>query len=421
MPLAPGCRLGPYEIIGPLGSGGMGEAYRARDARLGRTVAIKVLAEAISRNPDARARFEREVRAVAAISHPNILAIHDLGREGEMDYAVMELLDGETLRQRLERGSLWLNEALEMAAQIATGLAGVHERGIAHRDLKPENLFLTSSGIVKILDFGLAIQGAPALTDDTSSPTRTRLTSAGTVVGTVGYMSPEQVRGAAADHRSDVFSFGCVLYEMISGRRAFKRETGAETLTAILREEPQPLSRIAPGIPAALESLVAHCLEKEPARRFQSMADFTFTLETLAKAPPAGRTSRVPPRAARRTSRAPVWFGAGVVLAMVISLAAWWSWSGGGAPRFHKLTFQRGMIYSARLAPDGQTVLYGASWRGEGLELFSTRLDATESRPMALAADILAISGSGEMALSLNRNTVSSLLSAGRLARAPLG
>ena len=218
--------------MGPLGSGGMGEVYRAKDARLGRMVAVKVLAEAIFRDPDARARFEREVRAVAAISHPNILAIHDLGREGEMDYAVMELLDGETLRQRLERGSIRRNEALEMATQIARGLAAVHERGIAHRDLKPENLFLTSSGTIKILDFGLAIQAAPALTNNTSSPTATRLTSAGAVMGTVGYMSPEQVRGEAADHRSDVFSFGCVLYEMIGGRRAFQRDTGAETMTA---------------------------------------------------------------------------------------------------------------------------------------------------------------------------------------------
>jgi Tol biopolymer transport system component len=397
----------------------MGEVYRAKDSRLGRDVAVKVLAETISRNHDAHARFDREVRAVAALSHPNIMAIHDLGRDGETAYAVMELLDGETLRERLRRGAIPRGKAIEIAAQIAEGLAAVHDRGIAHRDLKPENLFLTTSGLVKILDFGLAIQAAPALTGDTESPTAARLTAAGVILGTVGYMSPEQVRGNPADHRSDVFSFGCVLYEMLCGRRAFQRESGAETLTAILREEPEPLPDSVRDSSPALERLVMHCLEKDPARRFQSMKDVKFALETLAQWPSSG-TAAFRSGRYRPGIRTLLVLGAGL-LAATLAWVAMGRPSEGEAPRFQKLTFQRGFIFSARLAPDGQTVVYGASWRGEGLGLFSTRLDATESRPMGAAADILAISPSGEMALSMDRHTVVSLLSSGRLARAPLG
>jgi len=406
--------------MAPLGAGGMGEIYRAKDSRLGREVAVKVLAETISRNQDAHARFDREVRAVAALSHPNIMAIHDLGRDGDTAYAVMELLDGETLRERLDRGAIPRSKAIGFAVQIAEGLAAVHDRGIAHRDLKPENLFLTTSGLVKILDFGLAVQAAPALTGDSESPTATRLTAAGVVLGTIGYMSPEQVRGHAADPRSDVFSFGCVLYEMLCGRQAFRRDTGAETLTAILREEPEPLSDRVPDIPSALERLVMHCLEKDPTHRFQSMKDVRFTLETLAQPPSSGAAAvrAVPFHGGTRT----------VLVLGAVLLAATLAWVARGRllsepepPRFQRLTFQRGFIFSARLAPDGQTVVYGASWRGERIGLFSTRLDATESRALGAAADILGISPSGEMALSIDRRTVVSLLSAGRLARAPLG
>jgi len=399
----------------------MGEVYRAKDTRLGREVAIKVLAEAISRDRDARARFEREVRAVAALSHQNIMAIHDLGRDGEIDYAVMELLDGETLRERLERGPLPRGKAIEIAGQIATGLAAVHERGIAHRDLKPENLFLTVSGLVKILDFGLAVQATPALTGDTRSPTAPRLTAAGTVLGTVGYMAPEQVRGETADHRSDVFSFGCILYEMLGGRRAFRRETGVETMTAILKDEPEPLSEIDSAVPPGLERLVMHCLEKDPGRRFQSMRDVSYTLETAAQTSSVGRASALPLPASRHAARGPLWFVAGVAAVALAWVSFAWFSTDRTLPRFEKLTFQRGTIDSARLTPDGQTVIYGASWRGAGLQLFSKRLDATESRSMGVAADILGISPSGEMALSLDRHTLTSLLSVGRLARAPVG
>ncbi len=420
MPLVTGQRLGPYEIVSPLGSGGMGEVYRARDTRLGRDVAIKVLAEAISRDEAARARFEREARAVATLSHPNVLAIHDLGREGELDYAVMELLDGESLRERLDRGPLPRREAVAVAVGIATGLAAVHERGIAHRDLKPENLFLTGSG-VKILDFGLALVAPPVLANDTRSPTEARLTEAGAVMGTVGYMAPEQVRGDAVDARCDVFSFGCILYEMLGGRRAFERETGVETMTAILREEPEALAELDATIPPGLTRLVMHCLEKEPAKRFQSMRDVAFALETEERTPSSTSLPAVSSPATRRRGRSLAWFGAGVLAAGLIWAAVAFLAPRPQPPRFAKLTFQRGTIDSARFAPDGETVVYGASWRGSRLQLYSKRLDAPESRPLGLAADILGISPSGEMALLLDRHVLVSLLSVGRLARAPLG
>jgi dipeptidyl aminopeptidase/acylaminoacyl peptidase len=420
MPLVVGQKLGPYEIIAPLGSGGMGDVYRARDTRLGRDVAVKVLAEAISLDQEARTRFEREVRTVAALSHPNVLAIHDLGREGEIDYAVMELLDGETLRDRLERGPIPSRKAIAIASEVAAGLAAVHDRGIAHRDLKPENIFLSASG-AKILDFGLAVETAPPLTADTRSPTAARLTAAGSVVGTVGYMAPEQAAGKPADHRADVFSFGCILYEMLGGRRAFRRDTAAETLAAIIREEPTPLSEIDPGIPPSLDRLVTHCLEKDPARRFQSMRDVGYTLETAAQTPSSASRIAVSARLPRRAAGRLLWAGAGALaIALAWAVVSWRS-PARELPRFTKLTFQRGTIYSARFAPDGQTVVYGASWRGAGLQLYSKRLDAPESRRMGLAADILGISPSGEMALSLDRHTLVSLLTVGRLARAPLG
>jgi serine/threonine protein kinase len=242
MTLSAGTTLGSYEIAGPLGAGGMGEVYRARDRKLDREVAIKVLPEHLAEDAGALARFEREAKAVAALSHPNILAIHDFGRHERIAYAVMELLEGETLRGKLQGAPLSMRKAVDYARQIAQGLGAAHDRGIVHRDLKPENLFVTKEGRVKILDFGLARQDTPPAGrgDESHSPTEARLTEAGALLGTVGYMSPEQVRGRSADHRSDIFSFGCVLHEMLSGRRAFQRETAAETMTAILKEDLPP-------------------------------------------------------------------------------------------------------------------------------------------------------------------------------------
>ena len=289
MPLPAGTRLGHYEILGPLGAGGMGEVYRARDTRLGRDVAIKILPDSLAANPDALARFEREARAVAALSHPNILAIHDFGLDGGRAYSVMELLSGGTLRDRLEGGALPARKSLEFASQIARGLAAAHDRGIVHRDLKPENLFVTDDGHVKILDFGLARMAAESeIGGDSSSltqtPTRHPETRPGVVLGTIGYMSPEQVRGLQVDHRTDIFSFGVVLYEMLTGQRAFRGDTAADTMTAILREEPSALSGLDRTVPPALERVVQHCLEKNPAERFQSARDLAFNLEATSGA-----------------------------------------------------------------------------------------------------------------------------------------
>jgi serine/threonine-protein kinase len=283
MTLSAGSRLGPYEIVSPLGAGGMGEVYRARDTRLERTVAIKVLPSRLASDPDALARFEREARAVAALSHPNILAIHDFGTDRGVAYAVTELLEGKTLRERIEAGPLPARKAIEYAAQAARGLAAAHDKGIVHRDLKPENVFVTNDGRVKILDFGLARLGAPELsgTPITEARTATVATEPGVVMGTVGYMSPEQVRGHVTDHRSDVFSFGAVLYEMLTGRRAFHGDSAADTMSAVLNQEPE-LARTVPLIAPGLEHIVRRCLEKAPGERFQSAHDLAFALSSLS-------------------------------------------------------------------------------------------------------------------------------------------
>src|SRR6266700_2852211 len=277
MPLSASTRLGPYEIFAAIGAGGMGEVYRAHDPRLGRDVAIKVLPEHLSQDPQALARFEREARAVAALSHPNILAIFDVGTEQGVGYVVTELLEGETLRARLVRGALPWRKAGEMGVALAEGLAAAHLKGIVHRDLKPDNIFLTTDGRFKILDFGLARFKPPELNGD-EALTQT-VTPEGTVMGTVGYMSPEQVRGAAVGPGSDIFSLGCVLYEMIAGRRAFRGPTSAETLSAILRDTPVDLSVSGVRVPPELERLISHCLEKSPEERFQSARDLAFDLK----------------------------------------------------------------------------------------------------------------------------------------------
>ena len=279
MTLSAGTRLGPYEILSPLGAGGMGEVYRARDSKLERDVAIKVLPQSLAADPDALARFEREAKAVAALSHPNILAIHDFGTHEGTAYAVMELLEGETLRGKLDAGPIPQKQAVDYALQIAKGLSAAHEKGIVHRDLKPENLFVTKDGHVKILDFGLAKRvEAVAPGEETSAPTGSGHTEPGTVMGTVGYMSPEQVRGLPVDHRSDIFSFGAILYEMLSGKKAFKRDTASDTMAAILREEPPELTESGRNISPALDHIVRHCLEKDRDNRFQSAKDIAFAL-----------------------------------------------------------------------------------------------------------------------------------------------
>ena len=278
MALLPGSRLGPYEIVAPLGAGGMGEVYRARDTRLGRDVAIKVLPESVQRDSQALSRFDHEARVVATLSHPNILAIHDIGTDGAVAFIVTELLEGETLRSRLRGPALPWRKAVEIAVAIADGLGAAHSKHVIHRDLKPENLFLTTEGRVKILDFGLARIRPQQSFADTGMATETE---AGAVMGTVGYMSPEQVRGAVADEASDIFSLGCVLYEMVGGRRAFLRETAAQTMTAILEDDPAPLPRPTTRIPPELERIIRACLEKHPAQRFHSSHDLGFALRGM--------------------------------------------------------------------------------------------------------------------------------------------
>ena len=282
--LEAGTRLGRYEIRSKLGAGGMGEVYRARDEKLNRDVAIKILPATLSENGDRLHRFEQEAQAAGALNHPNILAIYDVGTNAGAPYVVSELLEGETLRQRIEHGPLSPRKAIEYGTQVARGLAAAHAKGIVHRDLKPDNLFITKDDHVKILDFGLAklVQPATEEMSQTDVATRKVHTDPGSVMGTAGYMAPEQVRARAVDHRADIFSFGAVLYEMLSGRRAFHRDSAIETLNAILKDEPAELSNTDPNIAPALERVVWHCLEKNPERRFQSASDVAFALESLS-------------------------------------------------------------------------------------------------------------------------------------------
>ena len=288
MSLARGCRVGAYEIVAPLGAGGMGEVYRAHDAKLRREVALKVLPEAYAVDPDRLARFEREAQAVAALSHPNILAIHDFGRDGSVTYAVTELLEGRTLRSAMSGGPLPRRKALDYARQIARALDAAHTRGIVHRDLKPDNVFVAAGGHVKVLDFGLASHRPAPLEGDRTQATTQGVTQPGAVMGTPGYMSPEQVRGEAVDHRSDIFAFGCVLYEMLSGRRAFEGESAIDTLHATLRSEPPELGALT-DVPRPIIRLVEHCLEKARAERMQTARDLVFALETMADTAPLTR------------------------------------------------------------------------------------------------------------------------------------
>jgi serine/threonine protein kinase len=350
MALHAGNRLGRYEVLGPLGTGGMGEVYRARDTRLEREVAIKILPESVARDPDRLARFDREAKAVAALSHPNILALHDAGTEEGQSFAVMELLEGETLRARIAHGPLSVRRSVDTAIQIARGLAAAHAKGLVHRDLKPENIFLVADGQVKILDFGLAKTAAPAgVSDSDATATDAVMTDPGTVLGTVGYMAPEQVRGHAVDARSDLFALGAVLYEMVTGQRAFRRDTGAETLTAILREDPPDLPAAQLAQAPALDRTIRHCLEKNPGERFQSARDVVFALEALGRqelggsSPSGGMTptDRRPAEAAASPNRkgrlGMLIGGAALVLLLAAAIGGWALMHGGSTGRIEKI------------------------------------------------------------------------------------
>ncbi|PWB70343.1 MAG: hypothetical protein C3F15_13930 [Holophagae bacterium] len=329
--MIPGDRLGPYQIVAPIGAGGMGEVWRARDERLGRDVAIKVLPAQFADHPERLRRFEQEARAVAALSHPNILAVFDVGTHEAIPYLVTELLEGESLRDRLKAGGLTVRKAVEIAVQIAHGLAAAHEKGIVHRDLKPGNVFVTTNGQVKILDFGLAKLTQPETTSNSHATTMSDepSTESGTVLGTMGYTSPEQLRGERADARSDIFSFGCVLYEMLSGRSPFLKGTGAETVVAIMSEDPPPLSGTGRAIGPALEEIVSRCLEKRPEDRFSSAHDLAFALQAYSAGSEIPVTAKVAVRVPRVRRSWLVWAaGLALLVAVAAALLVWRPWRG---------------------------------------------------------------------------------------------
>jgi len=355
MALTLGTKLGPYEIMSLVGAGGMGEVYRARDKRLGRDVAIKVLPEALANDDDRLRRFEQEARTIAALNNPNILGIHDVGVHEGAPFLVSEFLEGQTLREKLVSRPLPVRRAIEYALGIAEGLAAAHEKGIVHRDLKPENVFVTRDGRIKVLDFGLAKLVRPEENHETAVTLSSPATLPGMVMGTVGYMSPEQVRGEPIDPRSDIFSFGAVLYEMLTGKRAFKRATSAETMTAILREEPQALNDTGWQGPVELQRILARCLEKNAARRFQSASDLAFTMEALSGTSTAKGVSQ--PKSKR------VWFPWVVAAALLIGFAVWEAVRPAGAPAnpLEKAHFTRITDFEsvdAAISPDGRFVAF---------------------------------------------------------------
>jgi hypothetical protein len=422
MLLAPGVRLGPYEVVSPLGSGGMGEVWRARDPRLGREVAVKVLPVDLGSDPGRLKRFEQEALAAGALNHPNLLTVFDAGAQDGAPYLVFELLEGKTLRDFLREGALAPRRAVDWAAQAAHGLAAAHEKGIVHRDLKPENLFVLSGGRVKVLDFGLAkLDPAADTPANASTATESQLTRPGTAVGTASYMSPEQVRGVGVDGRSDIFSLGVVLHEMLTGRRPWSGETAAETMTAILREDPPELSAAGLVVPPGLDRIVRRCLDKDPAARFHSAHDLAFSLETVWAGADSG--ARIP--AGRGRARG--WRRRAAIAGLVLATTATAYVLGRSGvrpappPSFEQITFRRGSVFSARFASDPDTVIYAAAWEGRPPEVFLARRGSTESRPLGFApAKLLAVSSSGEMALALEPRFVYSSFQPGVLAVAPL-
>ena len=377
MPLTSGTKLGPYEILAPIGAGGMGEVYRARDTRLGRDVALKILPESFAREPDRLHRFEQEARSVAALNHPNILAVFDIGQHNGSPFLVSELLEGESLRAVLDRGALPQRKTIEHGVQIAHGLAAAHEKGIVHRDLKPENVFVTKDGRIKILDFGLAklAQNAGAGPDEVTlaSPN----TAVGIVMGTASYMAPEQVRGETADPRTDIFAFGAVLYEMLSGQRAFRRDTPAETMTAVMKEDPPELSDPGHPLSPALERIVRRCLEKNPEQRFQSARDLSFALSALS-----GTDASGPVRATAAPRRVPLLFWLSIGLALAAVSAATWlvARRPPAATRMQFAIAVPGEVSHMALSRDGSMLAFVAPEENSGLPtLYVQRLGAANA------------------------------------------
>lgn len=416
--------MGPYEVVALLGTGGMAEVYRARDTRLGRDVALKVVSEALGADGAFLERFEREARLAGSVNHPNVVALHDVGLHDGKPYFVTELLHGETLRERLAKGPIPLGKALEWAAQMAQGLAAAHERGIVHRDLKPENTFISRDGHLKLLDFGIAKliesahQATPhGLLDETVSPSGSS-TGTGAVLGTPGYMSPEQVRGDTVDARTDFFSLGAVLYEMLCGQRAFPSGSVVESGYAILHNEPEPLPT---GVPGSVTQVVARCLEKDVGRRFQSARDLAFNLELLRN-PTASTAEAMKPSSPRRWRRwwwlVPIAAVAGLI-AVALSFATPVRRSSLSSVR--SLTFREGQVVSSRFGPDSRTVYFSASWVGEPPQVYSTTTDNPDYHSLGIDSAVLqAVSPSGELAVLLHpRHTSLPAGASGTLARVP--
>ena len=406
MTLAPGTRLGPYEILTPLGAGGMGEVWKAKDTRLDRLVAVKVLPEHLAKNPEALARFEREAKAVAALNHPNITGIFDIGSTDGTAYVAMELLEGESLRSRLEQGPLTPKKATELAIQLAQGLAAAHEKGVVHRDLKPDNLWITKEGRLKILDFGLAKQ-LPGIGQGSDSYLPTAAispghhTEKGMILGTLGYMSPEQVRGESVDARADLFSFGAVLFELLTGKRAFARDTASDTMAAILRDDPPELEATSRPVPLALRRIIDHCLEKAPARRFRDAHDVAFALENLSSSEGLAPISAPFAPKNRRATR--IWAAAAVVLLAGVGVGGWAFRGAEPKPTFKRLSFGKGTVDGARFAPGSKDVLFSARWNGEPPEVFSLNPAALEPRSLGVkGGTLLAVSATGELALKMH-------------------
>jgi len=428
MTLAAGSRLGSYEIVAPIGAGGMGEVYRARDTKLGREIAIKVLPDETASDPGRRQRFEQEARSASALNHPNILTIYDIGTTDGTVYIAMELVEGKTLRELVASGeALPTRKLLDVATQTAEGLAKAHSAGIVHRDLKPENLMVSRDGFVKILDFGLAKLTEPVSQEASVLPTAVASpTQPGTVMGTAGYMSPEQASGQSVDFRSDQFTLGSIVYEMATGKRAFQRKTGAETLVAIIREEPESLAQAAPKAPAPVRWIVERCLAKDPEERYASTKDLARDLKSLrdhlSETSASGSIEPAEPAKARRRgwlfpTAIALLVGAAAAALAIRKLDLF-------APpplRFQKITFRRGAIGTARFAQDGKTVVYAASWDGAPTEIFSTNPESPESKSLGLPpANLFATSSTGELAIGLNWRLFVGWEGIGTLARVPL-
>ena len=420
-----GTRLGPYEILAPLGAGGMGEVYRAKDERLGREVAIKVLSAELSQDASRVKRFEKEARSASALNHPNIVTVYDFGSSDGLSYIAMEKVDGETLRKLVSGGAVPIKKLLPIATQIADGLARAHEAGIVHRDLKPENVMVTKDGLVKILDFGLAkLTSTGSGSDEGSKLPTVSGTTPGVIMGTVGYMSPEQASGATVDFRSDQFSFGSILYEMVTGKRAFQGKTPIDVLGAILNDEPQSIAWVNPQTPTQLRWIVERCLAKEPRQRYSSTDDLARDLATLRDhlseaTSSTGASPGVKPASRRRLG----WIVAGALLLVAAGIGYLLAikTSRAEAPQYTQITFNRGWVTARGSRPTAKAWCTARPGRESRSRLYSIRLGNPESVPLGLPpAHLLSIARNGDMAI-LMESVGRGSFDLGTLARAPLG